>query len=526
MMEHLIGRHHVIRWLVHLGLDARDSHTDTDLIEKCKSVQSIEVNVKTILDDRLHHQCKKARIRLSKKDADALVAKERPSSFPEREKTDHSSDIPAKLSEEQIKEMRDDLKKHKKGRKKKPNECPKRNLPTPMDVSECFSTERNPNGTVDIPVHQETANNPNRTVDIPVDQEIANNPNRTVEIPVDQEATNNFNRTVDISVDQETTNNSNGTVDILVDQEKTNNSNRTVEISVDEETTNISDRTVDIPIDQETINSADRTVDIPFDQETANNPNRTVDISVDLETIHNPGIIFGPENPMNSIKSEMFDEINKEEGKVHIDQNINFEKNTAKDPSKVNAVIDLTLKQKLSVLEYKRIQKERQRLLDASEISVLGQIKQSSSKNRPMEVKKVKKEEPRDEEQKFTPVSAMSSDFLHGPDDSTVTQPQTLEAVEENPEKIFKRNVRDAVNNILHNYYDDGEDNSNKTIKIKDHEEFVSHCEFLSKKFRKLIEEAYVTINGTKLDIEKINVLEYGIDHEIYKFYEDRPIIS
>ena len=222
----------------------------------------------------------------------------------------------------------------------------------------------------------------------------------------------------------------------------------------------------------------------------------------------------------------MFDEINKEEGKVHIDQNINFKKNTAKDPSKANAVIDLTLKQKLSVLEYKRIQKERQRLLDATEISVLGQIKQSSSKNRPMEVKKVKKEEPRDAEQKFSPVSAMSSDFLHGPDDSTVTQPQTLEAVEENPEKIFKRNVRDAVNNILHNYYDDGEDNSNKTIKIKDHEEFVSHCEFLSKKFRKLIEEAYVTINGTKLDIEKINVLEYGIDHEIYKFYEDRPIIS
>ena len=496
MMEHLIGRHHVIRWLVHLGLDARDSHTDTDLIEKCKSVQSIEVNVKTILDDRLHHQCKKARIRLSKKDADALVAKERPSSFPEREKTDHSSDIPAKLSEEQIKEMRDDLKKHKKGRKKKPNECPKRNLPTPMDVPECLSTERNPNRTVDIPVDQETANNPNRTVDIPVDQEIANHTNRTV--------------------------------DISVDQEITNNSNRTVEISVDQETTNISDRTVDIPIDQETINSADRTVDIPFDQETANNPNRTVDISVDLETTNNPGIIFGPENPMNLIKSEMFDEINKEEGKVHIDQKINFEKNTAKDPSKANAVIDLTLKQKLSVLEYKRIQKERQRLLDASEISVLGQIKQSStsSKNRPMEVKKVKKEEPRDEEQKFSPVSAMSSDFLHGPDDSTVTQPQTLEAVEENPEKIFKRNVRDAVNNILLNYYDNGEDNSNKTIKIKDHEEFVSHCEFLSKKFRKLIEEAYVTINGTKLDIEKINVLEYGIDHEIYKFYEDRPIIS
>ena len=494
MMEHLIGRHHVIRWLVHLGLDARDSHTDTDLIEKCKSVQSIEVNVKTILDDRLHHQCKKARIRLSKKDADALVAKERTSSFPEKEKTDHSSDIPAKLSEEQIKEMRDDLKKHKKGRKKKINECPKRNLPTLMDVPECLSTERNPNRTVDIPVDQETANNPNRTVDIPVDQEIANHTNRTV--------------------------------DISVDQEITNNSNRTVEISVDEETTNISDRTVDIPIDQETINSADRTVDIPFDQETANNPNRTVDISVDLETIHNPGIIFGPENPMNSIKSEMFDEIKKEEGKVHIDQNINFEKNTAKDPSKANAVIDLTLKQKLSVLEYKRIQKERQRLLDATEISVLGQIKQSSSKNRPMEVKKVKKEEPRDAEQKFSPVSAMSSDFLHGPDDSTVTQPQTLEAVEENPEKIFKRNVRDAVNNILHNYYDDGEDNSNKTIKIKDHEEFVSHCSFLSKKFRKLIEEAYVTINGTKLDIEKINVLEYGIDHEIYKFYEDRPIIS
>ena len=494
MMEHLIGRHHVIRWLVHLGLDARDSHTDTDLIEKCKSVQSIEVNVKTILDDRLHHQCKKARIRLSKKDADALVAKERTSSFPEKEKTDHSSDIPAKLSEEQIKEMRDDLKKHKKGRKKKINECPKRNLPTLMDVPECLSTERNPNRTVDIPVDQETANNPNRTVDIPVDQEIANHTNRTV--------------------------------DISVDQEITNNSNRTVEISVDQETTNISDRTVDIPIDQETINSADRTVDIPFDQETANNPNRTVDISVDLETTNNPGIIFGPENPMNLIKSEMFDEINKEEGKVHIDQNINFEKNTAKDPSKANAVIDLTLKQKLSVLEYKRNQKERQRLLDATEISVLGQIKQSSSKNRPMEVKKVKKEEPRDEEQKFTPVSAMSSDFLHGPDDSTVTQPQTLEAVEENPEKIFKRNVRDAVNNILHNYYDDGEDNSNKTIKIKDHEEFVSHCEFLSKKFRKLIEEAYVTINGTKLDIEKINVLEYGIDHEIYKFYEDRPIIS
>ena len=75
-MEHLVTLHHVKMWLQ----DKREKvpESEADLIEKCKKIQqqSGKVEYKVINSDRLHFQCKKARIRFTKEVADDLYTRE------------------------------------------------------------------------------------------------------------------------------------------------------------------------------------------------------------------------------------------------------------------------------------------------------------------------------------------------------------------------------------------------------------------------------------------------------------------
>ena len=47
-----------------------------------------------------------------------------------------------------------------------------------------------------------------------------------------------------------------------------------------------------------------------------------------------------------------------------------------------------------------------------------------------------------------------------------------------------------------------------------------------SRKFREEIKEAYEQMNGCLEGLEKVNIGEYGIEHAIHKYFEDKPVIT
>ena len=68
---------------------------------------------------------------------------------------------------------------------------------------------------------------------------------------------------------------------------------------------------------------------------------------------------------------------------------------------------------------------------------------------------------------------------------------------------------------MLLNYYDDGSKKTEKTIKIKDQEEFTRLCTTLSRQIREEIKDTFVTMYGSEEGIEKVNIMEYGVDHSV-----------
>jgi len=94
-----------------------------------------------------------------------------------------------------------------------------------------------------------------------------------------------------------------------------------------------------------------------------------------------------------------------------------------------------------------------------------------------------------------------------------------------NPEFIFKDKVAKAVKHTLFKYYSKDENDKNnkdgtpKDIRIRSEQEFSDICRNFSQRFRKEIEEAYLAFNETLDGIEKIDVQEYGISHDIEKHF-------
>ena len=238
------------------------------------------------------------------------------------------------------------------------------------------------------------------------------------------------------------------------------------------------------------------------------------------------------ENPMNSIKAEVVDEMKDEELKAEI------ESFTTK--AKVRSIvegemIDLTQKSKLSLSEYKNIQQEKEKKREteaarleaereATEIVVLGQRRTVAPTSRQSRLsdKEVKKEEPLDEV--MDQVTVAASELLPVPEENTGSQ--VTDTPDLNPEIVFKKKVKAAVNDLLLNYYDNGSDSSNKTIKIPNSEQFIKLCMDFSRQIREEIKETYHSINGSLDGIEKINVMEFGIDNIIQKYFENLPVLD
>ena len=121
-------------------------------------------------------------------------------------------------------------------------------------------------------------------------------------------------------------------------------------------------------------------------------------------------------------------------------------------------------------------------------------------------------------------VTVAASELLPVPEENTGSQ--VTDTTDLNPEIVFKKKVKAAVNDLLLNYYDNGSDSSNKTIKIPNSEQFIKLCMDFSRQIREEIKETYHSINGSLDGIEKINVMEFGIDNIIQKYFENLPVLD
>jgi len=104
----------------------------------------------------------------------------------------------------------------------------------------------------------------------------------------------------------------------------------------------------------------------------------------------------------------------------------------------------------------------------------------------------------------------------------------TVKAPQIAPIQVFKHHVTDLVKFHLLNYYaKDSNDLRKKNgelkeIKIKTENEFMEYCKNYSRKFQSDILEAYTAINGSIEGIEKENVKQYGIGFEIDKYFSEK----
>ena len=437
-MEHLVTLHHVKMWLE----DRREKvpESESDLIEKCKKIQQLsgKVEYKVINSDDLHLECKKARIRFSKEDADERYTREifgAPS--------DNSPVLKQKESQPGGNWEAKAKKRVLKNRKKKTSSAGIENV-------------RN--------IAQQSSLSPlggDRT-------EPVREPLETSSIAAENDA---------------------------------------------------KQKAVDVP-DQAVSDTGVLIL----------SPSRRQWMTLTNQCPILESASVNPDNPMNSIKAEVVDEMKDEETK-----SLDIK---AKVPSGVECeMIDLTQDSKLSITEYKNLQQEKEKLREAkearleaereaAEIVVLGQRKIApTSRQGRTSGNTVKKEEPRDEDSELTNMSMAASDLLPVAEEVTATK-VTDTTSELNPEIVYKKKVKEAVNDLLLKYYDNGSDKANKIIKIPNSDEFIKLCMDFSRQIREEIKETYVSMNGSLEGIEKVNVMEFGIDNIIHKYFESLPVLN
>merc|ERR1719499_2157736 len=188
---------------------------------------------------------------------------------------------------------------------------------------------------------------------------------------------------------------------------------------------------------------------------------------------------------------------------------------------------------KLSLSEYQFKLKEKEQSYDNEEkpfphdeeIEVLG-IKMGNNKSAKGEGTNL--EAPF----KIEKTSEPRQDLLEcrGSDDIVVEGTVKSVTTPPDPQRLFAERVTEGVKRKLWHYYARDaqdrklEDGSSKTIKIKDDREFSHYCRTFSKKFQKEIYEAYTAFNGSDSGIEKTNINQYGIGHDIEKFFSELDV--
>merc|ERR1712133_312292 len=161
-------------------------------------------------------------------------------------------------------------------------------------------------------------------------------------------------------------------------------------------------------------------------------------------------------------------------------------------------------KQRLSLKDYQELQraKEAEEIQIVAERCVPAKSKQNSTISAPDPTFKME-----------TPSVSEARDLLNRPDET----PAEAHIVQKDPDMQYKQKITDAVKRHL-NVYFGGEDRFDKygnpkVIKIPDSDKYTEYCKHFSHKFRAEIKEAY----------ENISVGEYGIEHEIHKFFSELP---
>ena len=174
-------------------------------------------------------------------------------------------------------------------------------------------------------------------------------------------------------------------------------------------------------------------------------------------------------------------------------------------------------KQRLSLKEYQELQKakEAEEIQIVSERRIATKPRQSSTAPAPDQIFKME-----------TPSGSETRDLLSRPPEA----PPEVPAIQKDPEFLYKDKITRAVKRHLNEYYG-GEEKFDKAgnpkvIKIPNCDKYQEYCKLFSYRFRDEIKEAYESIHGNLEGIENISVGEYGIEHEIHKFFSELPVLN
>ena len=238
---------------------------------------------------------------------------------------------------------------------------------------------------------------------------------------------------------------------------------------------------------------------------------------------------------MNVIKEELLTEVKQEAGAVSLKSlKLGSPKKAERKEVSTNKIASPDIQPKgissptnvrsnrLTIQDYK----DRERRKDAEEIQIVGvkagNSKQGSSNFSEDSATAIKRES------QLPILAPRPADLLSRPEEQQ--QPQPVRIVD--PQKVFFSKIVDFVKRQLNMYYARDKNDildkakNPKVIKIGSAEEYYKYCKQFSEQFKELVQETYEVTNGSLDGIENISVAEYGIEHDIHKFFSEKPVLK
>ena len=238
---------------------------------------------------------------------------------------------------------------------------------------------------------------------------------------------------------------------------------------------------------------------------------------------------------MNVIKEELLTEVKQEAGSLNLKSlKLGSPKKAKREKVSTNKIAspspDIQSKgfssptnvrsNRLTIQDYK----DRERRKDAEEIQIVG-VKAGNSKQGPSNFagdSAIKKES-----QHPSP-APRPADLLSRPEEQQQHKPLPIQ----DPQKVFFSKIVDFVKRQLNMYYARDKNDildkakNPKVIKIGSAAEYYTYCKQFSEQFKELVQETYEVTNGSLDGIENISVAEYGIEHDIHKFFSEKPVLK
>ena len=504
MMEHLMRQYHVESWVKERGESVpQDMH---DLVKLCKELtEKVDLgSMKVIMKEELWKKCMEARLRLTKRQAEALHRKEK------RNKGDAGSNAKLQCIDPVIEALRAAKKNAPREKIQKCSEAPSSASNSSLNIKpsrgKSSSSKHSLPYLQSMPVPSSSSSIMGVSSPVSMSSLVQAQPTSTVMTSTSTtvRASDEIN-VPDVSA-LDCAINSIGFKPIETEESLINRLSGLEEFTM--QTLNLSDSDRNMKND-ETVN-----LEVNITEETVEHT------EIRSLTRRNSLGLNPKESDIPDLQPSSRTEISIEDTKVN------------EDKSCIGPQPPVTeVQKKLSLKEYQeKLRKQRQGsdppdeeedikpFQDDDGIEVVGmkQANVDTSRFGTLEPP-VKKEKP----------SGDSRDLLDTGSEEVVVE-ATVKAPQIDPIQAFKFRVTDLVKIHLLNYYaKDSKDLNKKNgelkeIKIKTENEFMEYCKYYSKKFQSDILEAYTAINGSIEGIEKENIKQYGIEFDIDKYFSQK----